>query len=759
MSPLFLSSLLVTLAGCRQAELAPPATGTEAKKPQSDAHRTPMRLPLPAADVIAALPRDGGEEFNRLVFEASPYLQQHARNPVDWYPWGDEAFRIAAERDVPVFLSIGYSTCHWCHVMEHESFEDAEVAALMNAAFVCVKVDREERPDVDHVYMTVTQALTGSGGWPMTVLLTAERQPFYAATYLPKSSRGQRMGMLEFVPAVERAWRDDRERLLASAKALTDELATLTAGAPGAMLGEEALARAEAQLASSFDAEHGGFGTQMKFPVPHNLRFLLRRHARTGSENSLAMVERTLRAWRLGGVYDHVGFGIHRYSTDREWLVPHFEKMLYDQALATLAYVEAWQVTHRAEHERVAREILAYVLRDMTSPEGGFYSAEDADSEGEEGLFYLWTLAELEATLGADDAALAARVFDCTAEGNYRDEATGKRTGRNILHLKRPLAELAQELGLESNALETRWESMRMRLFAAREQRIHPLKDDKVLTDWNGLMIAAFAAAARAFDDEALLVPAQRAADFCLRELRTPEGRLMKRWRNGDAALPGLLDDHAFLVYGLVELFQADQDPRWLRAALELNDVQIRQFLDPELGGFFLAPSDGEALIVRGKEVYDGALPSGNSIAAHNLVRLARLTGDTELEELAALTVRAFSGGIGNQAASHTQLLAAIDFLVGPSFELVVAGETEAEDTHAALAALGRAFAPNAVTVHRPDGEAPEITRLAPYTAAQVSQAGRATLYLCRNFACEAPTSDVASVVKKLVAGGRMAPR
>ena len=759
MPPPILTASLLAFAACRQAELPPPAHRPDAEQAQRGSERPPMRHPLPAADVIAALPRDGGDEFNRLVFEASPYLQQHARNPVDWYPWGDEAFRVAAERDVPVFLSIGYSTCHWCHVMEHESFEDPEVAALMNAAFVCVKVDREERPDVDHVYMTVTQALTGSGGWPMTVLLTAERRPFFAATYLPKASRGQRTGMLEFVPAVQRAWREDRERLLASAKALTDELATLTAGAPGAMLGEDALARAEAQLASGFDARHGGFGTQMKFPVPHNLRFLLRRHARTGSESALAMVERTLRAWRLGGVYDHVGFGIHRYSTDREWLVPHFEKMLYDQALATLAYVEAWQVTHRPEHERVAREILTYVARDMTSPEGGFYSAEDADSEGEEGLFYLWTLAELQATLGAEDGALAAQIFACTREGNFRDEATGERTGRNILHLQRPLVELAAQHGLEPSALEARWDSMRMRLFAAREQRVHPLKDDKVLTDWNGLMIAAFAAAGRAFDDRVLLGHAQRAADFCLRELHTPEGRLLKRWRNGEAALPGLLDDYAFLVYGLVELFQADQDPRWLRAALQLNDVQIQQFLDPETGGFFLSPRDGEALIVRGKEVYDGALPSGNSITAHNLVRLARLTGDPHLEELAVLTVRAFSGGIGDRPASHTQLLAAVDFLVGPSFELVVAGDPAAEDTHTALAALGRVFAPNAVTVLRPDGESPEVTRLVPYTAAQTSHAGRATLYLCRDFACEAPTTDVESVLKKLTEGSRTEPR
>ncbi len=714
-----------------------------------------MRAPLPSPAELAALPPDGGPEFNRLVFEGSPYLLQHARNPVDWYPWGDEAFRVARERDVPVFLSIGYSTCHWCHVMEHESFEDPEVARLMNAAFVCVKVDREERPDVDHVYMTVTQALTGSGGWPMTVLLTADRQPFYAATYLPKATRGGRTGMLDFVPSVQRAWRDDRERLLHSARELTRELAALTSSAPGALPGEALLARAEAQLAAGFDAVHGGFGTGMKFPVPHNLRFLLRRYARHGDGRTLEMVERTLQAWRAGGVYDHVGFGIHRYSTDRRWFLPHFEKMLYDQALATLAYVEAWQTTQRPEYERVAREILTYVARDMTAPEGGFYSAEDADSEGEEGRFYLWSLAELDAALGAEDAALVARLFGCTAEGNFRVEKSGRRTGQNVLALVKPLDEQARELGLAPAALAERWEGLRQRLFTARERRVHPLKDDKVLTDWNGLMIAAFALAGRAFDDRELVGRAESAADFCLRHLRTPEGRLFKRWRAGSAALPGLLDDHAFLVYGLIELFQATGEVRWLAAANEVNAVLVREFLDPEVGGFFLTPRDGEALIVRGKEIYDGALPAGNSIAAHNLVRLARLTGATELEELGALTIKAFAGGIEGGPASHTQLLAAVDVLVGPAFELVLAGDLDAPGTAEARRAAGRVFAPRAVFVPRRSGADAALAQLAPYTAEQQARDGQPTVYLCRGFACEAPTADVTGALTRLVEGHR----
>jgi len=722
--------------------------------PRQDLAATPpaekphVRAPLPPAEVIAALPPDGGPEFNRLVFEASPYLRQHARNPVDWYPWGDEAFRVAKERDVPVFLSIGYSTCHWCHVMEHESFEDAEVGALMNAAFVCVKVDREERPDVDSVYMAVTQALTGSGGWPMTVLLTSERKPFFAGTYLPKTSRGQRMGLVEFIPVVDRGWREDRERVLASAQSITAQLAATSSGAPGEALEANILLLARRQLAAGFDAANGGFGTGMKFLVPHNLRILLREYQRDREAETLMMVERTLEAWRLGGIYDQVGFGIHRYSTDPRWFLPHFEKMLYDQALATLAAVEAWQVTHDPDLERFARELLAYVARDLTATEGGFYCAEDADSEGEEGLFYLWTIPELEAVLGADDAAFVAQLFHCTLEGNYHEEASGAASGRNILALTRPLAAEAAARGVEPEAFAARWQRLRERLFVSRETRVHPFKDDKVLTDWNGLMIGAYALAGRAFQDEALVARAQRAAAFCLGTLRSEDGRLLKRWRAGDAALPGLLDDYAFLVYGLIELFQADGDPRWLAAALELNRLQVRHFYDHEAGGFFLTPDDGEALIVRNKEIYDGALPSGNSVAAHNLVRLARLTGDVELEALAHATVRAFSGRIAQQPASYSQMLAAVDLLAGPSFELVLA--QTADVARDARAALGRMFTPRVVLLPRAPRHAEALAALAPFTREQAPLGGQTTFYLCQNFACDAPTVDLQEVLAKL---------
>ena len=710
--------------------------------PQEPSH---ARAPLPSPEVIAELPPDGGEAFNRLVFSGSPYLLQHARNPVDWHEWGPEAFALAAERDVPIFLSIGYSTCHWCHVMEHESFEDEEVAALMNEAFVCVKLDREERPDIDQLYMSVTQALTGSGGWPMTVVMTPDRRPFFAGTYFPKRSVGQRFGMLDLVPALTAAWTERRDEVVASAEAITRDLAARVAGAPGGDLKEEHLAAAEAELSARYDEARGGFGASRKFPVPHEQTFLLRRHARTGSARALEMVRGTLDAWRRGGVFDQVGLGIHRYSTDPEWLLPHFEKMLYDQALCCTAYVDAWLVTGDPGYERAARELLAYVSRDMTAPTGGFYSAEDADSEGEEGLFYLWTLEEVEAVLGAEDAAFVADRFELSGEGNYRDEATGARTGRNVLHLAAPL-------GDEDRA---RWEPLRRRLFASREGRVHPLKDDKVLTDWNGLMISAFARAGRAFGDEELVAQARRAADFVLSELRTEDGRLLKRWRAGSAGLDGMLEDHAFLAAGLLDLFEAGHDARYLRVARELVDTTVRHFHDPEAGGFFLSPDDGEALLVRSKTIYDGARPSGNSVMACVLQRLSRMTGATEYEALAAGTVRAFSGQVSASPSFSTQLLAAVDFQTGVTREIVVVGDPEDPNTAAMLALLDARYAPNdVVLLRRPGPRGGELAEVAPFTAALRQQGGRATAFVCTDFACSAPVSSLEGLAELLGAKG-----
>ncbi len=711
----------------------------------------PVRHPLPTAEEIAKLPPDGGPEFNRLVHEKSPYLLQHARNPVDWFPWGAEAFERAAAEDKPVFLSIGYSTCHWCHVMEHESFEDEEVAALMNANFVCIKVDREERPDLDQVYMTVTQQLTGSGGWPMTVLLTPEKRPFYAGTYFPKSGRFGRPGMMELVPALANAWQNRREEVLKNAETITSELARASGGSPGVKPTAATLDLCYAELVSRYDPERGGFGRAPKFPTPHNLRFLLRYHARSGEEQALTMVEATLREMRRGGIWDHVGFGFHRYSTDREWLLPHFEKMLYDQALIATACIEAAQATGNREYERTAREIFTYVLRDMTSPEGAFYSAEDADSEGEEGLFYLWTPEELVQALGADDGALAIRVFGVEKGGNFTDQASGQKTGESILHLPAELATVAKREKLELPALEERLESIRARLFALREGRVHPLKDDKVLTDWNALMISALARAASAFGDEGYARAASRAADFLLAKLRDEKGRLYKRYRAGEASLDGVLDDYSYTVAALIDLYEAVFDERYLQAAVELDGAMRAHFWDERRGGLFLAADDGEALIVRSKECYDGALPSGNSVAAMNFLRLARLTGDEDLSEQADAVFGAFGGDVSRSPSGTTELMLALDFAVGPSHEVVIVGDRGSPDTRALLSELRAGFLPNKVVLFRPAGEAdPAIARLAPFVSPQQALGGKATAYVCRDFTCEAPTNDPARMLANL---------
>ncbi len=692
------------------------------------------RKPLPTPEVIAELPADGGEEFNRLVFSKSPYLLQHARNPVDWHEWGPAAFKLAAERDVPVFLSIGYSTCHWCHVMEHESFEDEGVAKLLNEAFVCIKVDREERPDIDQLYMSFTQASTGSGGWPMTVVMTPAKKPFFAGTYFPKDQVGERPGMNQLIPDISKAWTEQRDGVRQMAETITAQLSKMSGGPAGEMLDEKALAEAEKHLVSRYDSVWGGFGYGRKFPVPHEMRFLLRRYAKHGEEPTLEMVQRTLRAWRKGGIFDHVGLGIHRYSTDAEWLAPHFEKMLYDQALCAMAYVEAWQVTKDPLFERAAREILAYVARDLTSPEGGFYSAEDADSEGEEGLFYLWKTSEVRELLEPGDADWVISHFRLKEDGNFKDEATGRLTGRNIPHLEAALT----EGGL------SKWEPLRRRMFEERETRIHPLKDDKVLTDWNGLMIAAFAKAGRAFGDDELVGYAQRAAEFLRQNLLTKEGRLLKRWRGGEAGLDGMLEDYAFTVMGLLALFEASYDPADLQLAGELVDVALQRFWDDENGGFFLSPDDGEALIVRAKEVYDGARPSGNSVMMGEMLRLSRMTGETAYEARAIETIRAFSPSMQRGLSAHTHALGAVDFVESASREIVIVGDPEHPEVKGMLRLLGKRFAPNDVLLVKvPGPRAEALAKKAPYTAAQVELHTGAAAYVCQNFTCKAPVSTV----------------
>ncbi len=704
------------------------------------------RKTLPSPKALAKLPPDGGPEYNRLVFEQSPYLLQHAGNPIDWFPWGEEAFAKAKKEDKPIFLSVGYTTCHWCHVMERESFEDQEVADLMNELYICVKVDREERPDVDNVYMTVTQMMTGSGGWPMTVVMTPEKVPFFAGTYYPKKA------MLELLPHFADVWKNQRPQVFAMGKAVIQDLARVTSSQPGGDLNASRLQACYDSLSSSYDGIHGGFGRRPKFPTAHNLSFLLRHHARTGEPKALRMVETTLRKIRLGGVYDHIGLGIHRYSTDERWLLPHFEKMLYDQALFALANLECHQVTGKEQYARVAREIFTYVLRDMTAPSGGFYSAEDADSEGEEGKFYVWTQKEIADALGEEDAAFFGKIYNFTTDGNFLDEATHQKTGANVPHLTKRLYDHAADLGLELHDLENRVETLRGKLFQIRKQRIHPQKDDKILTDWNGLMISAFSKGGRILRESRYLETATAAADYALATLRRPDGRLLKRSRNGKAGLPAHLEDYAFLIQGLLDLYEAAFHHRHLQAAIELTDLAVKHFADKAEGGFFLTADDGEKLLVRAKEVYDGAIPSGNSVMAMNLLRLARITGSETYQKTADQLFAAFAGFVERSPSGCDVLLSALDFALGPTLEIVVAGKRGDPATEALLAHLHTQYLPNKVLLFRStDVEKPPIATIAPFLENQGLVQGKPAAYVCKNQACELPVTTPQALAAILV--------
>ncbi|MGH8004236.1 MAG: thioredoxin domain-containing protein [Limisphaerales bacterium] len=698
------------------------------------------------------LPPDGGPKYNLLVFEKSPYLLQHAGNPVDWYPWGEEAFEKARKEDKPIFLSIGYSTCHWCHVMEKESFEDTAVARLLNADFVSIKVDREERPDVDNIYMTASQVMTRGGGWPLTIVMMPDKKPFFAATYIPKEPRFGRPGMVDVIPRLAEVWKTRRSEVSQSAEQITSTLQNVSSARPGQDLSRSTLDEAYKRLESIFDSQNAGFGSAPKFPTPHQYSFLLRYYARTGNQRALEITEKSLAAMRRGGICDQVGFGFHRYSTDPRWFLPHFEKMLYDQALLATAYLETYQATGKEEYARTAREIFAYVLRDMTSPEGSFYSAEDADSEGEEGKFYLWTVEELQQVLGPDEAQFAARLMNATPSGNHRELETGRSS--NILHLSKPWDQLARDFGVSEQALRTRWQTALQKLFAERKKRVHPHKDDKILTDWNGLMIAAFARGAQVLDEPQYALAAKRAADFVLKTLRDGRGRLLKRYRDGEAALDGQLDDYAFMVWGLIELYEASFEVRFLEEALKLNEAMLTHFWDKQNGGFYFQPDDGEKQIVRTREISDGALPSGNSVAALNLLRLARMTGQTELEQLASKLMQSFAGDIGRSPANFTMLLTALNFALGPSFEVVIAGRPEAADTRRMLAALRKPFLPNKVVLFRPeDSKEPSIVKLADFVRGQSALGGKATAYVCQNFVCRQPSTDLSQMVQALKQG------
>ena len=683
---------------------------------------------------------------NRLADASSPYLLQHKDNPVDWYPWGPKAFEKATRENKPIFLSIGYSTCHWCHVMEDESFEDDEVAAALNKSFVPIKVDREERPDVDNIYMSVCQMMSGRGGWPLTVLMTPDKKPFFAGTYLPKNRRGQQMGLLELLEKVRILWQEQRDGLMDQADEITGHLQrAVTESAGDEQPGEDALGRAYRQLHQNYDPDHGGFGTAPKFPAPHNLLYLLRHAHRTGTTAARDRVLHTLDRMRLGGIYDHVGGGFHRYSTDREWLLPHFEKMLYDQATQVLAYSEAYQITERDAYAATVRDVLRYVHRDMQSPEGAFYSAEDADSltpdgEREEGAFYVWTMDALYDVLDDETAALVADVYNCEPEGNYQDESTRAKTGANILHLHDPIDAIAAEREIGTDALRETLADARERLFERRADRSRPPLDDKILTDWNGLMIAALATAGRVLDDDTYTESATRAATFLLETMRDADGRLLHRYRDGDAAIRAHLDDYAMLTWGLLELYETTYAPTWLRAAADLMDASLDAFWDADDGGFFYTAADAEPLIVRQKEMYDGAMPSGNSVQHLNLLRLARLTGTMTYADRADALATWAGTQVDRQPSGFTAFLMGTQFQQSGPREVVIAGDTD--DTQAFVDRLRAHYTPFTVSLLRTDATADALAEIAPFTAAQTPVDGQAAAYVCRNHTCEAPTTD-----------------
>ncbi|HLL47335.1 MAG TPA: thioredoxin domain-containing protein [Longimicrobiaceae bacterium] len=679
---------------------------------------------------------------NRLAHETSPYLLQHRDNPVDWYPWGPEALERARAEDRPIMLSVGYSACHWCHVMEHESFEDAETARLMNELYVNVKVDREERPDIDSIYMTAVQQMTGHGGWPMTVFLTPEGVPFYGGTYFPPEPRHGMPSFRQVLLAVMEAYRERRadvDRSAAELHALLRE--GMAARAPSGALDASVLDRAFHQLAARFDARLGGFGGAPKFPQPMILEFVLRHWKRTGSPEALRMAEHTLRRMAAGGMYDQAGGGFHRYSVDARWLVPHFEKMLYDNALLARVYLQAWQATGDAEHRRVVEEVLRYVQREMRSPEGGFYSAQDADSEGEEGRFYVWTPDEVDGLLGPEDGPLFRAYYDVTAAGNFE--------GSNILHVDRSAEEVAAEAGVSVERLERALARGRETLYEARARRVWPGLDDKVLTAWNAMMLRTFAEAARVLGSGEYLEVANSSADFLLRELRR-DRRLLRTWKEGRAKIDAFLEDHALLADALVSLYEATGDVGRVAAARELADAMLERFWDEDESVFYDTAVDAEALVVRPRDTFDNATPSGSSAAVMALLRLAALTGEPRYGRVAARVLEGMGELMTRVPQGFGNLLAAADFHLATPQEVVVVGRAGEPDTEVLLDLLRLRFLPNTVlALADPDAPA-EAGEQVPLLQGRTLVDGRPAAYVCERYACRRPVTGAAELAELL---------
>jgi uncharacterized protein YyaL (SSP411 family) len=694
---------------------------------------------------------------NRLAHETSPYLLQHQHNPVDWFPWGEEAIEKSRREKKPIFLSIGYSACHWCHVMEHESFEDEAIAHVLNENFVPIKVDREERPDLDQIYMNAVQMLTGHGGWPMSVFLTPELKPFYGGTYWPPHSARGMPGFDQILAGVIDAWKNRPEAVTNAAEQLTAELRNIGAGGGErdvSQLTIELVNNAALQLSRAFDHTYGGFGQAPKFPHPMDLQLFVRVADRNRHEGPLEMVRLTLDRMAAGGIYDHLGGGFARYSVDARWLVPHFEKMLYDNALLTGAYLDAYQVTGDENYSRVVRETLDYIVRDMTDPAGGFYSTEDADSEGEEGLFYTWTPAEIAAVLGADRGATFCRVYDVSDVGNFE--------GRNILNLPKTLDQNAKILGRDTAELAAELAEDRKKLFEARENRVHPGKDDKVIVAWNGLMIDAMARADVVLNTDDYRMAAIKAADFILEKMRRDDGRLLHTYRAGAAKLDAYLDDYASFANSLVSLYELTTNERWINEAVRLMDLVLDLFADADNGALFYTAKDHEQLIARNKELTDSSVPSGNSLAATALLRLGQLLGRTDYLDIAAGILSAALPLMQRAPSAVGQMLIALDRYLGPSHELVLIGDFAKQEVLDARGEIDRRFLPRCVIAIRDVDhstlDVPESKALNAVFAGKASPDGRPVLYVCQNFACQAPAVGLEAIEAALNKIGKRTP-
>ncbi len=679
---------------------------------------------------------------NRLINETSPYLLQHANNPVDWYPWGEEALQRAKAENKPILLSIGYSACHWCHVMERESFENEDIATLMNANFISIKVDREERPDLDAIYMEAVQMLTGSGGWPMTVFLTPDCRPFYGGTYFPPVDHPNMPGFPRLLLSIAQAYREQQGAIAQTTKQLADRMGWSGRVSVGHNpLTVDTLHQAYSSLASGFDYQNGGIGAAPKFPQPMTLEFLLRYHHRGFSDRALEMVHLTLQNMAHGGMYDQIGGGFHRYSTDAHWLVPHFEKMLYDNALLARLYLHAYQATGQPLYRRITEETLDYVLREMTDALGGFYSAQDADSEGEEGKFFVWTPEEFQSALGKETGNLIGGYYGITDAGNFE--------GKTILNIPQEPASFAQENGIDLPQLEDMVDQSKKTLLDIREERVHPLLDDKVLASWNGLMLHSFAEAAVALGRDDYLQAAVNNAEFLLSAMKT-QGRLLRTYRNGQAKLLAYLEDYAFVADGLIALYEATFDRRWLTEALFLADAMIDLFWDEGAGFFYDTGSDHESLVMRPRDIFDNAQPCGGSVASDVLLRLALITGNQEYASKAAKPLRALSDVMGKAPAGTGHWLAALDFYVSAPKEIAVVGPRANPATRLLLDAVFTRYLPNKVVVGAPGPQ--DSDEAIPLLQDRGMVEGKPTVYVCQNYACQLPVTDDQALAAQLVA-------